>query len=222
MMRIIGIVFVWCCAVALQAQNMKSLFVALPDSLSPLLTEVNRADFGDFLESGMKAEVKNRFGKTSEMTELTDDYLFVKLTSASTLEMKLLPLNDSVKVVCVVHTYMAPAADSEVAFYTTEWKRLPADDYLTLPDEADFYIAPQTDVQKDSLENLKVYADMYLLKAELSAKDPVISFSYSTPHYIDKETAEKLAPYLRPSSVRYEWKEGRFVREDEGSLMERE
>lgn len=37
---------------------MKSLFVALPDSLSPLLTKVNRADFGDFLASNMKAEVK--------------------------------------------------------------------------------------------------------------------------------------------------------------------
>ena len=83
---------------------MKSLFIALPDSLSPLLTEVNRADFGDFLASNMKAQVKNRFGNTSEMLKLTDDYLLLKVSAVSTAEMRLLPLNDSVKVICVVQT----------------------------------------------------------------------------------------------------------------------
>ena len=38
---------------ALQAQEAKTLFVNMPDSLSPLLTKVNRADFIDFLESKM-------------------------------------------------------------------------------------------------------------------------------------------------------------------------
>ena len=103
MKRILILIFVLCVyGAAGRAQDLKTLFVALPDSLSPLLTEVNRADFGDFLESGMKAEVKNRFGNMSEMTKLTSDYLFLKTTSASTLELKLLPLNDSVKVICAV------------------------------------------------------------------------------------------------------------------------
>ena len=36
-------------------QEAKAVFVSMPDSLSPLLTAVNRADFIDFLESKMKA-----------------------------------------------------------------------------------------------------------------------------------------------------------------------
>ena len=48
---------------SLQAQEAKTLFVNMPDSLSPLLTKVNRADCVDFLESKMKAQVENRFGK---------------------------------------------------------------------------------------------------------------------------------------------------------------
>ena len=48
---------------ALQAQEAKTLFVNMPDSLSPLLTKVNREDCIDFLESKMKAQVENRFGK---------------------------------------------------------------------------------------------------------------------------------------------------------------
>ena len=76
------------------AQNINSVFVSMPDSLSPLLTKVNRQDFADFLSSGMKAVVKNRFGGQSEMLKLTDDYLKLKTTEASSEEMKLLPLND--------------------------------------------------------------------------------------------------------------------------------
>ena len=58
----------WMCS--LQAQEAKTFFKNMPDSLSPLLTAVNRADCIDFLESKMKAEVTNRFGGKSEMTEL--------------------------------------------------------------------------------------------------------------------------------------------------------
>ena len=122
-------------SISLQAQNMKELFVAMPmpDTLVSLLTKVNREDFGDFLASKMKAEVRNRFGKTSEMTELTDDYLYLKMTSASSMEMKLLPLNDSLKVVCVIQTYQAPVADSKVRFYDTDWKPLEASRFIDLP-----------------------------------------------------------------------------------------
>ena len=108
---IIGLVCMLC-SMSLQAQDLKSLYIALPDSLSPLLTKVNREDFGDFLASNMKAEVKNRFGQTSEMLKLTDDYLLVHVSKSSREEMKLLPLNDSVKVVCVVRTYCGPVPDS--------------------------------------------------------------------------------------------------------------
>ena len=198
-------------AFAVQAQDMKSLFIALPDSLSPLLTKVNREDFGDFLASNMKAEVRNRFGQTSEMKKLTDDYLFLQASSASTIEMKLLPVTDTTQVICVVRTYMAPAADSDVSFYDTTWKELPANQFLALPEETQFYKATQNSAQADSLKNLRISADMYLLKAELSEKDTTLSFTYTTPDYMDKETARKLNPFLLDKPLTYRWTNGKFV-----------
>ena len=44
----------------------------------PLLTKVNREDCVDFLASNMKAEVKNRFGKVSELKRLTMIICFCK------------------------------------------------------------------------------------------------------------------------------------------------
>lgn len=192
-----------------QAQDMKSLFVNLPDSLSLLLTKVNRADFGDFLANGMKAEVKNRFGQTSEMLRLTDDYLLLQESEVSTVEMKLLPVNDSVKVICTVHTCLGPAADSHVAFYSTRWERLPADHYLRLPAEEDFYLNTLAD--SDSLQELRRQADLYLKRASLADSTATLRFSYTTPDYQNKETAQALRRYLKKEPLRYDWKDGHFV-----------
>ena len=81
------------------AQEAKTVFVNIPDSLCPLLSSVNRADCIDFIESKMKAQVTNRFGGKSEMTELSPDYVSLQMSDASNWQMKLLPLNDTTKVV---------------------------------------------------------------------------------------------------------------------------
>lgn len=198
--------------ISLQAQNMKELFVAMPDTLVPLLTKVNREDFGDFLASKMKAEVRNRFGKTSEMTELTDDYLYLKMTSASSMEMKLLPLNDSLKVVCVIQTYQAPVADSKVRFYDTDWNLLETSRFIDLPVDSLFFRTPVTKAQADSLQNLRTHTDISLQEARLSAGEQTLLFRYTTPDYLDKATSASLQTYLVQKPLRYVWVDGRFVR----------
>ena len=114
------------------AQDMKSVFISMPDSIAPLLTKVNKEDCVDFLVYDMKAEVKNRFGGVTELKVLTDDYLFLQTTANSSMEMKLLPVNDSTKVVCMIKTVCSSACDSEVHFYSSDWKqKLMTTDYLS-------------------------------------------------------------------------------------------
>ena len=119
--KLVVFLFAVCMGIgSLSAQPAKTCFTNMPDSLSPLLTAVNRADFIDFLESKMKAEVTNRFGGKSEMTELTPDYIRVQVTPQSTWQMKLLSVNDSTRLICTVSTVCAPACDSHIKFYTTD------------------------------------------------------------------------------------------------------
>ena len=54
---------------------------------------------------------------------------------------------------------------------------------------------------------------MLLMKAELSAKDNAMTFTFTTTDYMDKEAAEKLKPYLRRPVV-YVWKEGGYKLRD--------
>lgn len=196
---------------ALQAQEAKTCFKNMPDSICPLLSAVNRADFIDFLESKMKAEVTNSFGGKSEMTELSPDYIRVQMTPQSTWQMKLLPVNDSTKVICTVSTVCAPACDSHINFYTTDWKELPAASYLpALPAMDDFIIQAPDTVDVYEYQAALRQADMLLVKTDLSAKDTALTFTFTTPDYMEKEAAEKLKPFIR-RPIAYTWNQGRFI-----------
>ena len=197
------------CGISASAQNMRSVFIAMPDSITPLLTKVNKEDCVDFLDSNMKAEVKNRFDGTAEMKVLTEDYVLVQTSEIGTLEMKLLPVNDSTKVVCMVKTVCASACDSEIRFYTSDWKQeLDRKGYLQWPDAGTFFLPKDSLSEEDVLIRQK--ADMHLMKASLSKDNPTLAFIYTTPDYLNLEDKEKLLLHLRNEPVVLEWKDGKF------------
>lgn len=199
-------------SVWMQAQSLKNLFVNMPDTLSLIMTSVNRADCVDFLASKMKARVTNRFNNESEVETLTDDYLLAQVTKSSKWEMKRLPLNDSVAVICFVKTVKAPVEDSHIRFYSTDWKELPTRTFLpNSPKADDFFMTPSVD-KTDSLKELRAKADITFMKAQLNKDSETLTFIYTTPEYMNRDDAKKMSVYLRPSPIVYEWREGKFVR----------
>ena len=209
MRKVLLIVVSVLCGISASAQDMKSVFIAMPDSITPLLTKVNKEDCVDFLDSNMKAEVKNRFDGTAEMKVLTDDYALIQTSEVGTLEMKLFPVNDSTKVVCMVKTICASACDSEIRFYTSDWKQeLDKKRYLQWPDAGTFFLPKDSLSEEDVLIRQK--ADMHLMKASLSKDNPTLAFIYTTPDYLNLEDKEKLKLHLRKEPVVLEWKDGKF------------
>lgn len=203
-------IFVLACGLfhfSIQAQEAKTLFVQMPDSLSPLLTAVNRADFIDFLESKMKAQVDNRFGRKSEMKELSKDYIRVQMSPQTDWQMKVLATSDTTKVICTVSTVCAPVCDSSIRFFTTDWKELPVSAFITLPVMDDYFVASDS----AAYISVRAQADMLLAKADFSKTDNTLAFTFTTPDYMQKEMAEKLKPFLRHPLI-YTWKEKGFVR----------
>jgi len=206
--RLLIIVSIFC-ALSATAQNMKSVFVSMPDSIAPLLTQTNKEDCIDFLDSNMKAVVKNRFGNEAEMKALTENYVLMQTSPVGTLEMKLLPVNDSTNVVCMVKTVCASACDSEVHFYTSDWsKKLDAKNFLQTPEADAFFLPNDTLTDEDALIRKK--ADMHLMKVSLSQDDASLTYIYSTPDYLNKEDREKLLPHLRKEPIVLRWQDGKF------------
>ena len=140
MMRKIFVVYFLLGTLGAFAQTtMHEIIKLMPDTIVPYLTENNRLDFIDFIDSGMKAEVSNTLGGKSEMLKLTDWYTLITLNEASTLQLRLfdttIPVDSVNQIVCLVQTYGTNIRESKIAFYSAKWHRLTTSDYVTLPDD---------------------------------------------------------------------------------------
>ena len=113
-------------SMGMEAKSMKDLLVSMPDSMTPTLNSNLRLEFAELQEMGVKAEVKNLLGEVSVMDTLAQDFVQIRLSSASTLQMKRLPMEQGDSVLCVVKTFSAPEKESELHLYTQDWKALEA------------------------------------------------------------------------------------------------
>ena len=144
------------------------------------------------------------------MKVLTDDYVLMQTSEVGTLEMKLLPVNDSTKVVCMVKTVCASACDSSIRFYASDWsKQLDANKFLQLPSKDAFFLPNDSLTDEAVLTRKK--ADMHLMKAQLSEDDHSLTFICTTPDYLNGEDREKLLIHLRKDPIVLKWDEGKFL-----------
>jgi len=124
-----------------QELNMREVFQQMPDSIVPYLSENNRLDFIDFVDSKMDAVVTNLLGGKSTMNKLTNKYVSLSLSAVSSMEMRLLPLKEPVdsakQIICLVLTYGKDFRESDVRFYSLKWRKLLTSDYLVCPHNFD-------------------------------------------------------------------------------------
>ena len=119
-----------------QELKMRDVFKQMPDSIMPYLSQNNRLDFIDFLDSGMAAVVRNELGGSSEMTTLADDSLTIEMSEALTTDLLLLPLaepQDSMtQVVVMVETFLVDSiyGESHIIYFTPAWQRLSSEPVL--------------------------------------------------------------------------------------------
>lgn len=191
-------------------QTVRDCFVHMPDSLLPLLSEVNRADFIDFMDSKMKAEVTNRMGGQSEMTSLTTRRIEIKMTAKSVWQMLLLPAGEDKEIICTVSTVCGTVCDSHVKFFSTDWQELPATEYLLELPQLDSFFKPLPEDASYELRDARASANLLFLGATLNEENNALTFCCNTLDYLDKRAAELLQPYVVPGLV-YNWQGGRFV-----------
>lgn len=180
------------------AQTMRQLFVSLPDSvLMPQLTKVNREDCIDFLDSKMKAEVTNRFDGKSTLDTLSADYLHLTLSPMSEVEMKLFPVNDSVKAICWIQTYGNDSTirESSVRFFSTDWQELPRERFIAVPKTSEF-VGDLSGAEAD----VALALTPLFVKASFVPGDDAIRFSLSLGH-IAPDMLDKVRKYVSPDKV---------------------
>lgn len=191
-----------------QAQKMRDVFAEMPDDVLRVMTKNNRLDCIDFIENSMTAKVRNRLEGFSELKRLTSDYLDLSLTERTRVEMKLLPIADSLNIIAVVKTFSGPMKMSTLTLYDAEWKRLPEKDYITFPQYEAYWVLNDT-LGHDEVKRLQSLQDMHFITMSLEETSCRLVFELH-PGDVEKEDAEQMKKVLQP--IVFVWDGKKFRR----------
>ena len=111
-------VFVW----GMKAQEMDAVFVAMPDQYVPQLENAWRKDLIDLYNSGKEAKLKKHHERLFYLEEADGRLPVVAGDGAQHGRDEALPLVNDTYVVCMITTVYGPVPDSQVEFFTTDWK----------------------------------------------------------------------------------------------------
>lgn len=155
----------------LNAQNMRQIWLEMPDSIVPYLNRSLRTELADYVTMGMKSEVMNALRDTTRIEKLTDDYILVKLSNATKLEIKSLDAS----TIAMVQTWCGPLAESKLSLFSNNWEVKPLN-----VDVSPMFVKPDTMSQQRYSELLDM-ANVTMNEMQLSVKDNSLTIKYSVP-----------------------------------------
>lgn len=186
--------------------SIRQWFTTMPDSIMPLLTKNDRLDFIDFIDSRMNAVVTNRLDGKSRMTELTDDYIHIEYTPINDITMKLLPVADTTRILCMVTTMNTTVRDSRITFYSEGWKPLSTSKLFREPQLVNFFINEKNDSAFHAQQKLDIYLKTY----SLSPQDNSLKCRLTTLDYLSTADREAVKPYVR-EELTFLWDGAKFT-----------
>lgn len=106
------------------AQPVSHYFIQMPAELIPGISLDTRKDLIDFSKNGKLSVMPAAFDGKVQLKTLGEDYLMLQTSESAELQIKVIRLNDSIRVLALVHTVAGPLKDSRMRFYTSTWKPL--------------------------------------------------------------------------------------------------
>ena len=157
--------------IAVNAQEMRQLWIEMPDSIVPYLNKSLRTELADYVTMKMKPEVVNSLQDTTRIEKFTNNYIRVQLNNASKLEIK--SLDNS--TIALVQTWNGPIAESKLMLFSKEWKLKPVEIDLT-----PVFEKPDSMLQQ-RYEDLLSMANITLCEFKLSESDNSLTIKFTVP-----------------------------------------
>ena len=192
------------------AQTVATYFTQMPAELIPGVTVDTRKDLIDFYKNGKLSVMPAAFGGKVQLKTLETDYLLLQTSDAANLQIKVLSLNDSSRILVLVHTVAGPLKDSRVKFYDTSWKPLKN---ISLPS---FSVTDFIDSKKASSlglsDRLNEIGPRLFVAIVFRPGENVFVATSSLKADLEKAQSETLGALIRDSVV-YRWNNHTFQAE---------
>lgn len=185
------------------AQNLSSVIISMPDDLLPGMDAEMKERLSDPLDTS-GTTVQSSINEGVKRLDISDSYISLQTSENGTLQIKLLPLINNTKIVGVISTVCGKACDSNISFYTTDWKPLLKSDMFPEKDKA-WFLAEDADINSEAVHNAYAALDMSPITLSFSSQNSDITAAYDIKNYLSKYDYKHLEPYLIKTPVVFKW-----------------
>lgn len=210
-MKQIGIVFIFilCILQNSVAQDLTSVFLSVPEDILFGVNAESRDKLIATPADSAKVIVQSVLDDDIVRDTITDDYIKIRTSLTGTLQIKVLPLVNNSKIVCVVKTVCGKACDSYTEFYTTDWK--PLENVKLMPETTiDWFIKADADRSSEDFKNAYAALTMIPFKVELSPGTLSMEIYCDIKNYLSEEDYKKIEPFFTDSPQRLTWDKASF------------
>lgn len=188
--------------------NARNIFEKIQASALEILPSATRLDMIDYWDADSVYKASNAMDGLSWLEAVTPDYLKVRITSVSELEIKILPEKKG-RVAMTVYTVGddVQAQDSQVKFYDENLLELPTDKFLVMPEVKDFF-----DIPKGSTTKMKEIEEMIPFPTVALSANPEnddLSARLTVEKYINEDDWNIAKLFFKPS-ITLKWKKEKY------------
>jgi hypothetical protein len=190
----------------IEAQTADWYFIKMPINLLPNLPVNSRKDLVDFYKNDRTAVMPAAFSGEMTLKKLSDDYLFLQTSDVSSLQIKLLPLNDSTKIIAFINTASAPMKNSIIRFYDTNWILLNS---INVPKLTclDFFDAMSSG--KEIKDRFEKYCMRLFVELRLEPESNTLTAISSVKEDFKIDFPKEFLPFIK-DSIKLSWQRGHF------------
>lgn len=184
--------------------DARKVFVNLPVGVLDILPKPIRSDMLTYFENDSVWQAPNSMGGVSTLSAASPEFLEVKVSDVSLLQVKRLPYKGGCVFMTVYTVGIGGGApDSQLRFYSSTMKDLPLKKFIRMPRIADFLnLAGHHGKKLSELEQVVAFPT-YEFSTSASSND--LSGELTVGEYMTEEDYAEIKPYLRPGGVTYTW-----------------
>lgn len=188
------------------SQNITEVFLTMPDDIITGLDAESRDRLVADPEDTLMTKVETTIYEGIQRIAISDDFVSINTSTIGNTQIKILPLINHSKIICVVKTICDDICDSDIRFYTTDWQPITGSELF--PQKEDIinrFIKEDTDKSGFEYKNAIAPVDMIPVKLILSPNDSNIVAEFHIKDYLSKDDYKLLQPYLNEEVVTLEW-----------------
>lgn len=197
-------------AVGALAQDINKVFLKMPRDiiygLSPELNEMlldNPSDTSKFVATAIYDNIKRK--------ALNADFISLGTSKIGTTSIRLLPLINESKIICVVQTVDgSTVADSKILFYTDKWEPVDGSDLLPQQRDINWFIKPDVDQSSEKFKHAIAAITMLPMKYTLSDTELTLSVEFYPNKFLSMDDYKALEPFLTNEPKVLKWDKVRF------------